>query len=40
MKNGEERLVVLNDVAKPVTERQRGLSKEWVLLMTVSGCTG
>lgn len=30
VKNGEDRLVVLNGVAKSVIERQRGLSKEWV----------
>lgn len=40
MKNGEERLVVLNGVAKSVIERRRGQSKEWVFLMTVPGCTG
>ncbi|GLX90688.1 integrase [Pseudomonas fragi] len=30
VKNGEDRLVVLNGVAKSVIEKQRGLSKEWV----------
>ena len=30
VKNGDERLVVLNSVAKSVIEKQRGLSKEWV----------
>ncbi|WLG47980.1 tyrosine-type recombinase/integrase [Pseudomonas sp. FP1740] len=30
VKNGDERLVVLNNVAKSIIERQRGLSKEWV----------
>ncbi|WP_338050271.1 tyrosine-type recombinase/integrase [Pseudomonas typographi] len=30
VKNGEERLVVLNTVAKSVIDGQRGLSKEWV----------
>ncbi len=30
VKNGEERLVVLNSVAKSVIDGQRGLSREWV----------
>ncbi|VVO85195.1 tyrosine-type recombinase/integrase [Pseudomonas fluorescens] len=30
VKNGDERLVVLNAVAKSVIDKQRGLSKEWV----------
>lgn len=30
MKNGDERLVVLNNVAKSVIDKQRGQSKEWV----------
>ena len=30
VKNGEDRLVVLNGVARSVIEKQRGLSKEWV----------
>jgi len=30
VKNGEERLVVLNNVAKSIIDKQRGLSKEWV----------
>lgn len=30
VKNGDERLVVLNNVAKSIIEQQRGLSKEWV----------
>ncbi|WP_244216093.1 tyrosine-type recombinase/integrase [Pseudomonas reidholzensis] len=30
VKNGDERLVVLNSVAKSIIERQRGVSKEWV----------
>jgi integrase len=30
VKNGEDRLIVLNGVAKSVIDRQRGLSKEWV----------
>ncbi|WP_313740525.1 tyrosine-type recombinase/integrase [Pseudomonas sp.] len=30
VKNGDERLVVLNGVAKSIIERQRGISKEWV----------
>ncbi|WP_432777883.1 tyrosine-type recombinase/integrase [Pseudomonas fortuita] len=30
VKNGDERLVVLNNVAKSIIERQRGISKEWV----------
>ena len=30
VKNGEDRLVVLNGVAKSVIEQQRGQSKEWV----------
>ncbi|WP_256213427.1 tyrosine-type recombinase/integrase [Pseudomonas sp. NBRC 111117] len=30
VKNGDERLVVLNTVAKSIIERQRGISKEWV----------
>ena len=30
VKNGEDRLVVLNGVAKTVIEQQRGQSKEWV----------
>ncbi len=30
VKNGDERLVVLNSVAKSVIDKQRGLSKEWV----------
>jgi len=30
VKNGDERLVVLNSVAKSIIERQRGISKEWV----------
>lgn len=32
VKNGEDRLVVLNGVARSVIEKQRGLSKEWVLI--------
>jgi integrase len=30
VKNGDERLVVLNNVAKSIIEKQRGVSKEWV----------
>ncbi|CAI8820087.1 tyrosine-type recombinase/integrase [Pseudomonas chlororaphis] len=30
VKNGDERLVVLNSVAKSIIEKQRGLSREWV----------
>ena len=30
VKNGDERLVVLNTVAKSIIEKQRGSSKEWV----------
>ena len=30
VKNGEDRLIVLNGVAKSVIDRQRGLSKDWV----------
>ncbi|MFV3291986.1 tyrosine-type recombinase/integrase [Pseudomonas sp. NY11955] len=30
VKNGDERLVVLNSVAKSIIERQRGINKEWV----------
>ncbi|MDD1959020.1 tyrosine-type recombinase/integrase [Pseudomonas sp. 39004] len=30
VKNGDERLVVLNSVAKSIIERQRGVSNEWV----------
>jgi integrase len=30
VKNGDERLVILNSVAASVIERQRGISKEWV----------
>ncbi|WP_447778363.1 tyrosine-type recombinase/integrase [Pseudomonas chlororaphis] len=30
VKNGDERLVVLNNVAKSIINQQRGLSKEWV----------
>lgn len=30
VKNGDERLVVLNNVAKSIIEKQRGISKEWV----------
>jgi integrase len=30
VKNGEDRLVILNGVAKSVIDRQRGQSKEWV----------
>ncbi|WCM53494.1 tyrosine-type recombinase/integrase [Pseudomonas sp. WJP1] len=30
VKNGDERLVVLNSVARSIIEQQRGLSKEWV----------
>ena len=30
VKNGDERLVVLNTIAKSVIDGQRGLSKEWV----------
>ena len=30
VKNGDERLVVLNTVAKSIIEKQRGISKEWV----------
>ncbi|WP_224790502.1 tyrosine-type recombinase/integrase [Pseudomonas fluorescens] len=30
VKNGDERLVVLNNVAKSIIDLQRGLSKEWV----------
>lgn len=30
VKNGDERLVVLNSVAKSIVERQRGISREWV----------
>lgn len=38
VKNGEDRLVVLNGVAKTVIEQQRGQSKEWVFPMTAPGC--
>ncbi|WP_213881256.1 tyrosine-type recombinase/integrase [Pseudomonas sp. dw_358] len=30
VKNGDERLVVLNSVAKQIIDKQRGISKEWV----------
>ncbi len=30
VKNGDERLVVLNNVATSIIEKQRGISKEWV----------
>lgn len=30
VKNGDERLVVLNSVARLIVNRQRGISKEWV----------
>ncbi|MFC6477503.1 tyrosine-type recombinase/integrase [Pseudomonas asuensis] len=30
VKNGDERLVILNSVAKSIIDKQRGLSKEWV----------
>lgn len=30
VKNGDERLVILNSVAKSIIDRQRGQSKEWV----------
>ncbi|KAA8712900.1 tyrosine-type recombinase/integrase [Pseudomonas cannabina] len=30
VKNGDERLVVLNSVAKSIIEKQRGVSKDWV----------
>lgn len=30
VKNGDERLVVLNSVARSIIEKQRGVSKEWV----------
>ncbi|NHC55376.1 site-specific integrase, partial [Pseudomonas sp. AU8050] len=30
VKNGDERLVVLNSVARSIIEKQRGISKEWV----------
>ncbi len=30
VKNGDERLVVLNTVAKSIVDKQRGLSKDWV----------
>ncbi|VVP26627.1 hypothetical protein PS876_04116 [Pseudomonas fluorescens] len=30
VKNGDERLVVLNSVAKSIIDKQRGLNKEWV----------
>lgn len=30
VKNGDERLVVLNSVAKSIIDKQRGLSKDWV----------
>ena len=30
VKNGDERLVVLNNVAKSIIDKQRGLSKDWV----------
>lgn len=30
VKNGDERLVVLNSVAKSIVEQQRGISREWV----------
>ena len=30
VKNGDKRLVVLNNVAKSIIEKQRGISKEWV----------
>lgn len=30
VKNGDERLVVLNSVAKSIIDRQRGVSREWV----------
>ncbi len=29
VKNGDERLVVLNSVARSIIEKQRGISKEW-----------
>lgn len=30
VKNGDERLVVLNNVAKSIVEQQRGINREWV----------
>lgn len=30
VKNGDERLMVLNSVAKSLTEKRRGMSREWV----------
>ena len=40
VKNGEDRLVVLNGVAKSVIEKQRGLSKEWVFPYDGTGMIG
>ena len=40
VKNGDERLVVLNSVATSIIDKQRGLSKEWVFLTTATQCIG
>jgi integrase len=36
VKNGDERLVVLNTIAKSAVDGQRGLSKEWVSRTRIS----
>ena len=38
VKNGDERLVVLNSVAMSIIEKQRGVNKEWVFLTTARQC--
>lgn len=38
--SGDERLVVLNSVAKSIVGKQRGISKEWGFLTTVPKCIG
>ncbi len=38
VKNGDERLVVLNNVAKSIIDKQRGLSKDWVFRTTATRC--
>jgi len=40
VKNGEDRLVVLNGVAKSVIDKQRGQSRSGFSLVTARQCTG
>ena len=40
VKNGEDRLVVLNGVAQSVIKQQRGQSKEWVFPYDGTRCIG